>query len=560
MVGPGFRLILGPVRIDVQKVNNPFLILCVLVLSLGLIRMLQCIRASGDWRSVIKACIPEFKQIGSWQLPLVLLILATGLRISGLAGPDFSCSDEGLYTHCAQEIAYKGNTFLKYVWIDKPPVMFYVQAFFFKVFGYSYVVACLPNFLASLILCILVYALGKHWFSEEAGIVGMTIQSVNPLDIANSTRAFLDPLMVMLFMLAVYLIEQRSFFLGGLILSLSLGTKQSAYFLLPIFFLYLLKAYRLEPTKWFLIRGKLFLYGLLSGLLPLLFWSKSVTDFMMYGGQIESYQDFSVVGWEESRIRFLKWLGRLTLTHYSWLDQTIGILIVVLLLYRLALKVRHKLVWSDSRPCGREMPNLSWNYGTLIFAIGYLLTLLTVLRFHLVDRYLLLVIPFISLLFASSVNVCSFFKKPALILCLIFLFAIQALSGANRNRYPNVYEGLYTLTRFLKVENKSALPLLEPALEWHLLAYLYDFPMSIHRYSQVGDIVHRLDRTKNAEFYLIDDTRDALSIHTIIIQLGQMNYKVAKRFEVPTDEGQINYVLYRFSHNRKLVKPLHVTQ
>lgn len=89
-----------------------------------------------------------------------------------------------------------------FVTIDKPPMGFWIQAIFAKIFGFSGWSILLPQALAGVISVYLVYYLVKRSFGSLAGIISAACLAVTPVFVAASRNNTIDNLLVMTLLFA----------------------------------------------------------------------------------------------------------------------------------------------------------------------------------------------------------------------------------------------------------------------------------------------------------------------------------------------------------------------
>ena len=144
---------------------------------------------------------------------LLILVLACLFRTANFnVVPLFS--DTANYARISAEIA-EGDYFLTGPNAsDKPPVFFYVQAFFFALFGVHETVALLPSFIAGLLSVALVYVLSKHFHCEGAGRWAALMMAVSPAATEMSVLGLVDSLLVTTILLSLWILSKGYFFLG----------------------------------------------------------------------------------------------------------------------------------------------------------------------------------------------------------------------------------------------------------------------------------------------------------------------------------------------------------
>lgn len=89
-----------------------------------------------------------------------------------------------------------------FVSIDKPPLGFWIQAIFAKIFGFSGVSIILPQALAGVISVILIYVIVKRAFGCMAGLISALCLAVTPVFVAASRNNTIDNMLVMVLLFA----------------------------------------------------------------------------------------------------------------------------------------------------------------------------------------------------------------------------------------------------------------------------------------------------------------------------------------------------------------------
>lgn len=107
-------------------------------------------------------------------------------------------SDEALFAWWARLIAVWRDPLLLTPAVDKPPLLFYMQALFYPLQGAVEWAARLPNFIASLVLVPLLAVLVWRWYGdEETAVLAALFLALSPFAIQFSATAFTDPLLGM---------------------------------------------------------------------------------------------------------------------------------------------------------------------------------------------------------------------------------------------------------------------------------------------------------------------------------------------------------------------------
>jgi hypothetical protein len=167
-----------------------------------------------------------------------LLLLALAFRLPGLFGNSFH-ADEALYASWARLIHAGHDPWLQTVLVDKPPLLFYLQAAIFPLFAPVEWAARLPNWLASLLLIPLTARLARQLYRTEVAAWGAAVVAVcSPYLIQFSPTAFTDPLLVMLVVAALALRLDGRPGWSGLAWGLAMAAKHQAFFFLPLLLLW----------------------------------------------------------------------------------------------------------------------------------------------------------------------------------------------------------------------------------------------------------------------------------------------------------------------------------
>lgn len=144
---------------------------------------------------------------------LLIFILAFLFRIVNFnVVPLFS--DTANYARISAEIAEGDYLLTGSNASDKPPVFFYVQAFFFALFGVHETVALLPSFLAGILSVLLVYLICKEFHGEVAGRWAALMMAVSPAATEMSVLGLVDGLLVTTILWSLWLLSAGCFFLG----------------------------------------------------------------------------------------------------------------------------------------------------------------------------------------------------------------------------------------------------------------------------------------------------------------------------------------------------------
>lgn len=367
--------------------------------------------------------------MGKWGkiVLLLLVLLAFFLRIRGLFANSFH-ADEALFASWARHIAVWKDPLLVSQAVDKPPLLFYVQALFYPMQGPVEWAARLPNFIASILLVPLTAVLFWRLYRDKWGlVVTAVVISFSPMAIQFSGSAFTDPLLTF-WLVASLTASSRSArapFVAGVFFGLAVITKYQGWLFLPL----------IVGIGWLAGYGRRDWQRWLAGLLPVLallfVWEMARTGtFALWSRQISNYGGLR-----------LAWSWELMLRLEEW--YKLGLTIVPLLLVFVLLGV---LVWLGVRALWVDDDDGRVDRLLVLFIGGYFF-------FHWVvavpvwDRYLLPLLPLIAIIFGRGVMVLREWLMrmspratakylPALITCALVLALIIPANAGRYGRYP----------------------------------------------------------------------------------------------------------------------------
>ncbi|MFN2192154.1 MAG: ArnT family glycosyltransferase [Candidatus Promineifilaceae bacterium] len=168
-------------------------------------------------------------------LLLLIILLATGLRLPGFFGNHFH-ADEALFASWARLIAIWCDPLLLTQAVDKPPLLFYLQALAFPMFGPVEWAARTPNMIASILLVPLTAVFTWRLFHDNLStLLAALLVATSPMAIQFSPTAFIDPLLTAFLIAALLFIAGRSRPRWcGLFFGLAVLTKYQAWLFLPL--------------------------------------------------------------------------------------------------------------------------------------------------------------------------------------------------------------------------------------------------------------------------------------------------------------------------------------
>ena len=444
------------------------------------------------------------------RLLLIAMILGgAGLRMAGLFSIGLS-SDEALFATWAKLINTGRDPLLTATAVDKPPVLFYVQAAFLGVLDSAEIAPLIPNLVASLLLIPLTYILVKLQFNDHRGaMLAALLVTVSPFLIRFSATAFTDPLALTLFAAsAVCAIRGRSIY-AGLLFALAIGTRFPIVILLPI--LLTLQAGKFRWRR-FLMGGApiILLLGCWIWLTQGKSWLSSGDATLLRGLR-------PIASWEL--------LPRLE----NWqivLDGGFGFSIWMLALLPIVI-----LSWQ-----GVEVDKLYLGYALLFFAFHWLFATATY------DRYLLPLVWLLTILLARSVSLAPRMRfgrlnvQTALVVFVLFgsVFAVDDRAGG-----ISADSGTATLTSHF-ADHPYGTVLYDHWYSWQSRYYLFDERVHVAWIAHPDSLVENLDVFYDDNRYIIlpDDARSERFHNTLTLagyhlekrlQSGEISvYKIAR--------------------------------
>ena len=329
------------------------------------------------------------------RFPKFPLLLITGLtavlRAPGLFANSFQ-ADEALFATWAREIAIWRDPLLAMQPVDKPPLLFYLQALFYPLFGPVEFAARWPNWIASLLLVPLTGVLvWKLYRRAETAVLASALVALFPLTIQFSATAFTDPLLTFWLIVGFTAVSFQKPGWSGILFGLALLTKYQAILFLPLLlgFGWIL--------DWRLARWTRWLAGLPPPLAALFVWEFARSGrFLLWQNQIGNFGGVRLSYSWELWPRFLAWMD-------LW-QTAVSPLIFFLLIPAMGwFVIQTCQVSSIATNLNSNRPDRSPQIDCLIliFILGYGL-------FHWLfaipvwDRYLLPVLPLLAILLART--------------------------------------------------------------------------------------------------------------------------------------------------------------
>ncbi len=245
-------------------------------------------------------------------LLIVLLTVSLFLRLFRIDYPSTFEFDEVYYPFTAQEYL-NGNTdafkwWTKapkdrgYAWVNPPIPQEIMAASMFILRSRQPWAWRLPSVLLGVLSIYLVFCLGKLLFKNpEIGLLTAFIFSLDGLNFTLSRIGMLDIYLVTFILLSLIFFMQKKYWLAAIFLGLALASKWTALLILPLYFIILLKNYRLFNLLYFVFLLPLVYF---ISYIPFFLTGHNFYDFLNLLNQQVSYQtnlkathDFASAWW-----------------------------------------------------------------------------------------------------------------------------------------------------------------------------------------------------------------------------------------------------------------------
>ncbi|CAG0928333.1 hypothetical protein TFLX_00852 [Thermoflexales bacterium] len=515
------------------------------------------------------------KSIFDFRYLLIVLIclVAFALRLGPLFDNRFH-PDEALFSTWALQLARGENFLLAGVPVDKPPLLIYLTALSFFIFGQSELAARVPNLLASVVSVPLVYQLtrrayftgrsashaertlsepeqsegeskrqSKHAHADDPAFVVALLLALSPFAILFAPTAFLDPLMVMFGLAALVAVSRGRAGWAGIWLGLSFATKVQGLFFAPLLLVFWIACQPKQSSRhpFILSPGHSLWRLLLAGLsimLAVLLWDRLRGGSPFWVQQTINYGGIRVIYASELGPRLIGWLNFLPY-FFGPIIGALGLIGLPILLYRdLTRDARTRSAWIDL-----------WLF---TYTIGFL-ALHWFLAFPVWDRYLLLLVPITALLFSRAVYHLVTWSphhrvSPPLVLFVIALTLLPFSLVAARSGYPiggdhGANDGIEPVADFLKSLPPGTV-VYDHWLAWQLGYYLGDGFAYVAYFDTPAALADDLRVfARGDDRYVIFPAREAPD--KVIDAIGQVGYTLTPVFTTQNRFGQTSFTVYQ---------------
>lgn len=447
--------------------------------------------------------------IQQWGTPLAVslaTLTAVLLPLSLLATQRFH-HDEALYATWGLTIASGEDVWLTNTPIDKPPLFLYLLAGVFRLVDATETTARLPSLLATAIIVLLTFGLGRSLYSSSTGLLAAWLVALSPFTILFAPTAFTDPLLVALVLASCLAAAHGQAGWAGIFLALAAATKQQGVLFIPLItgmiFINHIPLFQLFQAK---SRGsksphilRLMLFFLLTLLLALLWDFSRAQPSAFFRQSSANYGGLSIdfTGLGERGIGFLE------LLYYGTGSPPLNLLCLIGL--PLLLGYGFVQIFQASRASTqpsdlsgvRVGPQADW---LLVLFILAFLFLHSIFSFQVWDRYLLGLIPLLTLLMARvlllPLSILNIFVADARLAALtrgVYAVSLIVLLGVNllhpvqdavQGRYPlgsnsRAVAGIEQIAAFLQGNIGADTTLYHRWLGAYWRFYLWNYPYDL---------------------------------------------------------------------------------
>jgi 4-amino-4-deoxy-L-arabinose transferase-like glycosyltransferase len=447
--------------------------------------------------------------------PEIILLLICAVAFALRLGPLFDNRfhpDEALFSTWALKIARGENLLLTGVPVDKPPLLIYLTALSFFIFGQSELAARVPNLIASVISVPLLYQLARNltpgvpfplsrfgafaqrpvtkWSGQNrergpGGEVSALLLALSPFAVLFAPTAFLDPMMIMFGLTSLLAASRGRAGWAGILLGLAFAVKVQGLFFAPLVLIFW------QPRPLSSSSGHLailshrdtsshhpvwrFSLACLAIMLMVLLWDRARSGLPFWVQQTINYGGIRLVYASELAPRLTGWLNFLPY-FFGPIVGLLGLISLPFLLYRdFTRDARTRSAWIDL-----------WLFS---YTIGFL-AFHWLFAFPVWDRYLLILVPITALLLGRSLHlvITSAFHlvtrftrlsmSSSLLLSIVFLAMLPFSLAAAESQYPiggdhGANDGIEQVAGYLK-SLPSGTVVYDHWLAWELGYYLGD--------------------------------------------------------------------------------------
>ncbi len=496
-------------------------------------------------------------------LLIVILILGALLRISVFGLNDFH-GDEALYSFRGAEIAFGGDWFFQAEDVDKPPLLPYLTALSFRMFGLGDNAARLPNFFASLISIWLVYQICLKCFDKNTARIAAFLMAISPYNILYAPTVFEDTLFACLLLFSIYFLCIYKEFWAGIFLGLCFCTKQFGVLAIPIIgAFFIVQRY----MKWSHTKHSEFSFCIKKPFMKLVFgFSIVFTILLIWAVFFEDPRLGIIFQVNATGGVFRIMSGKFTSRLFHWLglyskftnSPVVNIFFLIsapaLIVYEsINIKKKHR-----------------WKRTISLCIAGYIALILgafTFFRFGFSPHYLIFIIPFVFILLARYLSlIMQFFiktKLPNLVAVCSFilgLFLLVNLLSGTLNGMKNIKlgagweneDGFKNAAEYVSINaEKSATVYYNRALWTNAYYYFFNKSVKIKAVEFTSDEhLEKLseaiwDRVDEGVYLLLEDTGQIDKVQNAFNENPQTAYYGINNIYDAYGHKKLNFKLYK---------------
>jgi 4-amino-4-deoxy-L-arabinose transferase-like glycosyltransferase len=507
--------------------------------------------------------------------PEIILLLICALAFALRLGPLFDNRfhpDEALFSTWALKIARGENLLLTGVPVDKPPLLIYLTALSYFVFGQNELAARLPNLLASVISVPLLYQLarrayltpgeiavhsstplrsahaesakrrrtGRNARNDNLALSAALLLALSPFAVLFAPTAFLDPMMVMFGLASLVAAPRGQAGRAGVLLGLSFAAKAQGLFFAPLILVFWSRQVDRETGRSISLSLHPFIRFATSFIVIagcVLFWDRARGGLPFWEQQTINYGGIRVIYASELAPRLAGWINFLPY-FFGPIVGVLGLIGLPFLLQRdLTREARTRAAFIDL-----------W---LLAYTIGFL-ALHWFLAFPVWDRYLLILVPIVAPLFARSLQRLARLARlsisSSLILAVIALAILPFSMVASRSGYPvggdhGANDGIEQVADYLKALPPGTV-VYDHWLAWQLGYYLGDGFAYLAYFDTPAALADDLRVfAKDDARYVIFPAREAPD--KVIDAIGQVGYTLTPVLETKNRFGESSFTIFR---------------
>lgn len=208
---------------------------------------------------------PTVEKIRKWRLEIALGVATVILFVARLGKSALRDYDEALYALVARDIYERGEWLSLSVagsyYSHKPPLMFWLMALSYEVFGVNELAARLPSALFAIAGVAATYLLTLRLFDRKTALLAAVILLTAPQWLALGRQAMLDVAVASLFIVAAIGALRRSWLIAGICLGAALLIK-GPLVLLAIASALVASVFVRDGFGWFVLKSALLAFAI----------------------------------------------------------------------------------------------------------------------------------------------------------------------------------------------------------------------------------------------------------------------------------------------------------